>query len=228
MDDVLGGAGCVLFDFDGPLCNLFAGHPAPDIAARIRQDVLPGRRAQKLLTEEMRTTGDPLVLLRGLTPRSKLARAVERALTAEELLAVPTAAPTPYADKLVAALVSTGRRVAVTTNNSPEAVEAYLSPFGLLHHFTGTIHGRLHDATLLKPHPDCLERALAATGTRPDRAVMIGDTVSDLQAANAAGVPFVGYAPRRQRRETLRKAGAHDVVDSLKQVLDVVNTPSFG
>lgn len=228
MDDLIRRADCVLFDFDGPLCSLFAGHPAADIADRIRRDVLAGRQDPGPLSEEMRTTGDPQRILRGLVPGSPAARAVERALTAEELAATRTAAPTRYADDLVGALVARGCRVAVTTNNAQEVVEEYLSTRGLLHHFAGTIHGRLHDAALLKPHPDCLERALAATGTKPGRAVMIGDTVADCQAADAAGVPFLGYAPHRERETMLRAAGARHVVASLKEVLDVVSAPSFG
>ncbi|MZE77976.1 hypothetical protein GTY57_13445, partial [Streptomyces sp. SID5475] len=27
---------CVLFDFDGPVCDLFARHPAPDVADTMR------------------------------------------------------------------------------------------------------------------------------------------------------------------------------------------------
>jgi phosphoglycolate phosphatase-like HAD superfamily hydrolase len=228
MDDLLGSADCVLFDFDGPLCRLFAGHPAGGIADRIRRDVIGPRQSYGLLTEEMRATGDPLVLLRGLAPGSELARLVERTLTEEELHATATAMPTPYADRLVHTLVATGRRVAVTTNNAQEVAETYLAGRRLGHYFTGTVHGRLHDVSLLKPHPDCLERALAATGSTAGRAVMIGDTVPDHQAATAAGVPFVGYAPRAERREALHAAGARHIVGSLKEVLDVVGAPSFG
>jgi phosphoglycolate phosphatase len=90
------------------------------------------------------------------------------------------------------------------------------------------VHGRLSDATLLKPHPDCLLRALAATGTPPKRAVMLGDAVQDFEAATAAEVAFIGYAPSAERRRRLSGAGAEHVTGSLKEVLDAAGTRPFG
>jgi phosphoglycolate phosphatase len=43
-----------------------------------------------------------------------------------------------------------------------------------------------------KPHPAMLEAALSETGVDPENAVMIGDTVFDMEMAQAAGVPFIG------------------------------------
>ncbi|MCF6524176.1 HAD family hydrolase [Streptomyces sp. JJ36] len=227
MDDLLRAAQTVLFDFDGPLCRLFAGHPAPAIAQRMR-DLITAHGEPAALGPEARQSGDPLVVLRALEPGGELAVLLERALADEELVAARTALPTAYADRLVHTLAATGRRVAVTTNNAQEAVESYLHGRGLAHHFAGRVHGRLHDVSLLKPHPDCLRRALTATRTRPERAVMIGDTVADLEAAAAAGVPFLGFAHGPVRREALRAAGARHVVSSLEEVLTAVTAaPSF-
>lgn len=226
MEDVIGAADCVLFDFDGPLCRLFSGHPASDIAQRMR-DLISAHDAYATLTDEQRTTGDPLVVLRAVEHGDGLADLLERTLAEEELHAAKSAMPTAYADPLVHTLVAIGRRVAITTNNAQAAVERYLVSRGLEHYFTGTVHGRLHDVRLLKPHPDCLHRALAATHTRPERALMIGDTVADLHAARAACVPFLGYARSPERRKTLRRAGARHTVASLEEVLDMVSAPFF-
>jgi phosphoglycolate phosphatase len=42
-----------------------------------------------------------------------------------------------------------------------------------------------------KPHPECLQRALARLNLRPDQALYVGDHPVDGRAAEAAGVPFV-------------------------------------
>lgn len=219
MKDILRAADCVLFDFDGPMCRLFAGRPAPGIARHLRA-LVDDRGAA--LTPGARSTDDPQVVLRAVEPGSELARLLERTLTEEETRAVDSAAPTDHADRLVRTLVETGRRVAVTTNNSEAAVDRYLSSRGLTDFFPGAVHGRQDDVRLLKPHPDCLYRALAATRTPAERALMIGDTVNDLLAARAAGVPFVGYAPRPTRRAELLAAGAPDVVGSLDEMCRVL------
>lgn len=59
-------------------------------------------------------------------------------------------------------------------------------------------------------------------GAAPATALMIGDTPSDLLAARAAGVPFLGYARTERKGELLRDAGATVVVDSLEPVLRLV------
>ena len=41
-----------------------------------------------------------------------------------------------------------------------------------------------------KPAPDMVEKAIADLGVNPDQAVYVGDTINDLKAAHAAGVPF--------------------------------------
>lgn len=228
MDDLVGAAECVLFDFDGPICDLFRGHPASGIAEHMRALVERRGEAADVLTPALRATRDPQVILHGLKPDTELAVFLEDALTQQELRAARSAMPTPYADPLIRTLLATGHKVAVTTNNSPEAVAGYLATRDLDRCFAGHIHGRRADVRLLKPHPDCLERALESTGTPPEKSLMIGDTVNDLLAARAAGVPFVGYAPRPPRRQELYAAGAPYTVASLKELLELVSTPTFG
>jgi phosphoglycolate phosphatase-like HAD superfamily hydrolase len=53
---------------------------------------------------------------------------------------------------------------------------------------------------------------------------MIGDTATDLLAAQRAGVSFLGYARNENKERILKGAGAEVVVRSMKQVLDVLRT----
>ncbi|HZG02159.1 MAG TPA: HAD hydrolase-like protein [Streptomyces sp.] len=230
MYELIDAAECVLFDFDGPICRLFAGRPSSGIAERLR-GLIEERGEGGLLTEEVRSTDDPQVILRAVAaarPGGELAALVERTLTQEEAEAAGTASPTRFADRLVRALAATGRRLAVTTNNAPLAVERYLARHGLTPHFAGHIHGRRSDTRLLKPHPDCLYRALESTGTTPGRALMIGDSPVDRIAAEAAGVRFLGYGRTERKAGELRAAGAEHVVTSLQEVLTAVGAPTFG
>jgi phosphoglycolate phosphatase-like HAD superfamily hydrolase len=56
-------------------------------------------------------------------------------------------------------------------------------------------------------------------GAAPATALLIGDAPTDLLAARAAGVPFLGYARDEGKGRLLRDAGATAVVDSLEPVL---------
>jgi phosphoglycolate phosphatase-like HAD superfamily hydrolase len=51
---------------------------------------------------------------------------------------------------------------------------------------------------------------------------MIGDTTTDLYAARAVDVPFLGYARSEAKAKRLREAGAGVVVESMRPVLELV------
>ncbi|MFB7498942.1 HAD family hydrolase [Streptomyces sp. NPDC056161] len=214
----------VLWDFDGPICRLFAGHTAEHVAVDV-VEWLAGRGLRGLLTEPERQSPDPQVVLRAVDrrhPGSDLVAELEERLTQEELRATATAMPTAYADPLIRTWTAVGSRLAVATNNSPRVVRAYLHGRGLTSCFTPHIYGRTQDLQRLKPDPHCLNRALNAMGAAPSSSLMIGDTPTDLIAANRAGVPFLGYARNYRKEKLLRAAGATAVVDSLSTVLDLV------
>ncbi|MFF0160221.1 HAD family hydrolase [Streptomyces sp. NPDC005263] len=214
----------VLWDFDGPICGLFAQHSSQRIAEGF-VEWLDTLGLSHLLTEEERKDEDPQAVLRAVDSRhygSDLVAEMEKRLTQEELKAAPGAMPTPWADPLIRTWTAVGSRLAVTTNNSPEVVRGYLESRGLLSCFTPHIYGRTRDLGLLKPDPHCLNRALNALGAAPSDALMIGDTPSDLAAALEAEVPFLGYARNEKKEKHLRQAGAEDVVRSLEPLLRVL------
>lgn len=215
----------VLWDLDGPICQLFAGYPAHEIAGQLvgQIDAL-GMGA--LLTEQERFSDDPHDALLGVHARhrgSDLDLALEEWLTRRELDAVPRAMPTPYADPLIRAWSSRGVKFAITTNNSAVAAAAYIKSRRLTDCFP-YVYGRTRNLELMKPNPHCLNEAIKAMGAAPEATLMIGDAPTDLQAARHAGVLFLGYARNEDKDRVLRDAGAEVVVDSLAQVLDVLRS----
>jgi HAD superfamily hydrolase (TIGR01509 family) len=214
----------VLWDFDGPICRLFAGHSAERVAAELA-GWLEGRGLHGLLTKSELKTLDPHVVLRAVDrrhPRSDLVAELEERLTQEELRATATALPTAYADPLIRTWTAMGSRLAITTNNSPRVVRTYLASRDLTECFAPHIYGRTQDLHRLKPDPFCLNRALNAMGASPSAALMIGDTPSDFEAAQNAHVAFLGYARNEDKERQLRDAGATSVVSSLERVLKLL------
>ncbi len=219
--ELIGRARVVLWDFDGPICRLFARHKAERVAAEL-VEWLELQGLHGLLSDAERDTLDPQVVLRAVDrrhPGSDLVAELEERLTQEELRAASSALPTAYADPLIRTWAAVGARLAITTNNSPRVVRAYLDGRGLTGCFAPHIYGRTADLHLLKPDPHCLNRALNGMGTAPSAALMIGDSPSDLAAADHAGVPFLGYARTDPKRKLLHESGAAHVVTSLEPLL---------
>ncbi|MET7572694.1 HAD family hydrolase [Streptomyces sp. NPDC005492] len=223
--ELITGARFVLFDFDGPICQLFSGLSAAENVAKDLVSWLERQGLSELLTQRERQHPDPHVVLHAVSkrhPRSDLVEELEELLTQHELKAVDSAFPTPWADPLIRTWSAIGVQLAVATNNSPRTVTEYLHGRGLLECFTPHIYGRTNDLDLLKPNPHCLNRALRGMGAVPGDALVIGDTPSDCEAARRAGVPFLGYARNPYKETLLRRAGAEAIVDSLQPLLELV------
>lgn len=221
LQDLITRTRFVLWDFDGPICRLFAGHKADFVATELVR-WLDGSGWRHVLTHEERQLTDPYEVLRAVArrhPGSDLVAELEARLTREELRAASSAWPTAHADRLVRAWAARGARLAVTTNNSPAAARTYLRQRGLESCFGPHIYGRVQDPGLLKPHPHSLRQALAALGADPSDALMVGDGPSDLLAAQRAGVAFIGYARNDRKEKLLREAEAQHIVLSLSEVL---------
>ncbi|MER5753117.1 HAD-IA family hydrolase [Streptomyces sp. NPDC002088] len=216
----------VLFDFDGPICRLFAGHPA-DVIARDQVEWMETRGLGGMLTEEERFSKDPhgtLSSLHARYPGSDVIAGLEENLTRHELRAARVAMPTAYADPLIQTWVAVGARLAVVTNNSARTVTSYLNDRGLFSCFDPHIYGRTQELRLLKPHPEMLNRALTAMGAAPEASLMIGDALSDHAAARAAGVRFLGYARNPGAHRRMREGGvpAQSIMSSLKPLLQAL------
>ncbi|MET9462184.1 HAD family hydrolase [Streptomyces canus] len=215
----------VLWDMDGPICRLFAGYPAHQIAGELVNKI-DQLGMDGLLTELERSSNDPQVALRGAHERhrgSDLVLELEEWLTRRELAAVRTAMPTPYADPLIRTWSSYGVRFAITANNAAVAASAYVESRQLTDCFP-YVYGRTPNLDLMKPNPHCLEQAIKAMGAVPSATLMIGDTPTDLQAAQQAGVAFLGYARNEDKERLLKEAGAEVIVGSMKVVLEVLRS----
>ncbi|WP_327116228.1 HAD hydrolase-like protein [Streptomyces sp. NBC_01341] len=218
---LLAAAECVLFDFDGPLCDLFATRPATGVATRLAAEL---RRTGCDPEVAASGGGDPLALLQAVGAHygagERTVRA-ERCLAEEEIEAATGATPTEHALELIGALDAGGWRQAVTTNNSPAAVIRFFDRHESAALTGEHIHGRTPDLALLKPDPHCLLRALESTGCPdPAAAVMIGDSPADWLAARAVGVPFIGYAVNDRKRRALEEAGCRWAVRSLRGLVE--------
>lgn len=217
-EDILGDANAILLDFDGPICSIFAGLPAPLVAERLRQVL---SQSGVTIPAAMATEADPLEVLRfsATVGTSDLVVAVDDELRAAELDAVIVAAPTPGGAEVIKAARRDYRAVAIVSNNSAPAIHAYLGAHGLagdVAYVVGRRHGEPH---LMKPNPAPIKDALIRLGIAAAATVLIGDSTTDVEAAHANGVRCIGLANRPYKFDSLRDASADVVIGSMLDLL---------
>lgn len=219
---VLAQVDAVLVDFDGPICQVFAGVPAPEVAADLRRFYAAayGDAAAAALEQG----DDPVGLVQSAgAQRLPHASELERRLSEHETAAMRSAAPTAGAAEALAGLERAGFPLAAVSNNSGEALRRYFEDHGL-EHLIKTLIGRPSDCLWrMKPDPYPLEQAARTLGVPAHRTVLIGDSITDVQAAQAAGALSIGFANKPGKSARLSRAGADAVITSMAQILAAVD-----
>jgi phosphoglycolate phosphatase len=190
----------VVFDLDGTLVDT-----APDLHAHLNALLAELGRPGLALAEIRPMIGDGAraLLQRGLAASGGLPAGADLDALFREFLSRYTAQPVRFGrvyEGVVAvldALAAAGVRLGVCTNKAQAPSDRVLAALGLERYFPVVIGGdRL---TVRKPDPGHLRAVLERLGAPPARAVMVGDSATDLATARAAGVACVlvsfGYTP---------------------------------
>lgn len=209
----------VMLDFDGPVCHMFAGRPAPGVADRLRALIA----AEQDVPDELADEADPLGFYR-YTPQlpADLAARVTERLRAEEVEAAATAELTPGVVDVMHACKRTGRVVTVVSNNTPEAVETFLAKHDLskyIEHVSGRSNA---DPALMKPSPYLLQRAADAVETRLAASVLVGDSDTDIEAAHATGMTAIAYANKPGKADRFAKLNAEAIITDMRRLATAV------
>lgn len=221
LRQILANTDALLLDFDGPICSVFAGIPAPTVAGQLRDVLAEGGYVD--LPGDVRNSADPFdVFFYAAKLGRDEARYVEAAFRAHEVEAMQSAEPTSETVDLVRAWKATGRALAVVSNNSVAAVEAYLD----IHEIRAEVDfvsARVNsDAALLKPSPFLVLEAVKRLAVPAPRCVLVGDSVTDIQAARSAHVVPVGYANKSGKTGSLAAAGVDLVITDMGLMLAVL------
>jgi phosphoglycolate phosphatase len=194
-------AATIVFDLDGTLIDT-----APDLVdtlnvlfAREGLPPVPYETARNLIGG-----GARMMIARGIEADG---RTVEPA-TLERMFAdfiahysehvADRSRPFPGLGDALDELAAAGFRFAVCTNKLERLSLRLLDALKLTHRFAA-ICGQ-DTFGVQKPDPEVLRRTIAAAGGSPQRAIMIGDSHTDIRTARAANVPVIavdfGYSER--------------------------------
>lgn len=117
--------------------------------------------------------------------------------------------PKPGLVQVLKELAAAGVKMAVGTSAQRRRTLETLDHFGIAERFGAVVTG--DDVGATKPAPEVFLRAAALVHAQPANTVVVEDSPIGIEAARAAGMKCVGYAPP-ERIEQLRKAGADDLI----------------
>lgn len=182
----------VAFDLDGTLVET-----APDLIAATNH-VLANAGLAIVPPEILRPAisfGAAAMIAKGFAHHGQQVRADVSGAHFEQFIAYYTAniAATSHAfpglEASLDSLATRGARLAVCTNKQAALSEQLLGDLRLRTRFAA-LAGR-DTFPVCKPHPDHLIGAIRMAGGDPKRAIMVGDSKTDIDTAKAAGIPVV-------------------------------------
>jgi HAD superfamily hydrolase (TIGR01509 family) len=200
----------VLFDVDGTLIDSNAAHAEAWYRA-LRAHGVPTdlERVRRLIG----VGGDKLLpAIAGVDHESPQGQVISRERKKHFQAMLPRLTPTPGARALVEHLRARGITLVIATSADHHDLEQLLMQARLDDLFPRRTSS--DDAAGSKPDPDIVHAALRKAGARPDRAVLIGDTPYDIEAAARAGVPCIAL-----------RCGGYWADDHLRSAIAIFDTP---
>ncbi len=127
---------------------------------------------------------------------------------------VDDVAPLEGAAAFIRELTRRGNTVVVASSGSADDVDRFIDLLEVGHDIDACITA--DDVEASKPEPDLIEAAVGKIGGGP--AVMVGDSVWDVKAAERAGLETIGVLSGGYSDEELRDAGAAAVYESVDEL----------
>ena len=189
----------VLLDVDGTLIDSNDAHARAwcDAFAACDREV-PYSRIRMLIG----MGGDALVEhLTGLPRDSRDTKKLQHAHAEHFKREVPKLAPIVGARQLVLHLLREGYRFAVATSSGADQLSLLLEAAGVAD--LCELRTTADDVDAAKPEPDVIRAAIHELGVDCSRAVLIGDTPYDIEAATRAGVETIGFTSGGFSKESL-------------------------
>ena len=120
----------------------------------------------------------------------------------------------------IAFLKSAGYKLGCVTNKAAQFTEPLLKDLGIYDNFSIVISG--DTLPQKKPDPAPLLHAAEFFGVAPEEAMMLGDSVSDVKAARAAGFQIICMSYGYNHGEDIRTANPDAVIDSMAELPELL------
>jgi len=126
----------------------------------------------------------------------------------------------PHVLDTLKALHDRGLQLAVCSSRGRPTLDAFVHHFGLEDYIGMVVSA--NDVQHAKPHPEPVQKILAALSVSPQEALVVGDASFDIVMGCAAGCRTCGVTYGNQTAAELQAAGADSLIDDFADLLKLV------
>lgn len=124
--------------------------------------------------------------------------------TLHELVKIEGYTPIPYTKELIKNLYSHGVKLAIASSSTLKEIEDVVKVLGIRKYFTKLVSGTT--VSHPKPAPDIFLKACSELGVNTNESIIIEDSSNGVKAANAAGIPAIGFINKNSGKQDLSTA----------------------
>jgi phosphoglycolate phosphatase len=124
----------------------------------------------------------------------------------------------PGTEATLKSLRRKGFKIGIITRNCEDAVRKV---FPDINDFCDVFVSR-NSVKKVKPHPDHLTHAMELLKTSGEKAVMVGDHITDIQAGKRVGMETIGVLTGRTKKEEFEKVGADYILRDSSEICDLI------
>ena len=125
----------------------------------------------------------------------------------------------PHVAETMAELHAQGCRFSVASSRGTESLKDFLREMGIAPYISYVLGA--DDVKRAKPHPEPVLKTLADLSVDASEALVVGDMPVDIQMGLGAGAFTCGVTYGNSNRAALLEAGAHYVIDSFEELLQL-------
>jgi myo-inositol-1(or 4)-monophosphatase len=202
LDTILSRARHLIFEFDGPVCDLAAAMPDPIMLTRQIRSTFAAHGTE--LPATITGANTPADILAAATEADpNLAGQIDTELGVIETTAVRQARPAAYIHEALAACRDSGRTPAILGQQAAQAVTVYLDKHSLSEQASQVTTLPAYPPGHLQPATHLLQDTIRALGTTPGDCALITASPASTESARTIGVLTIGYATTPDASERL-------------------------
>jgi phosphoglycolate phosphatase len=215
----------IIFDFDGTLAVLNIDFNA--MRERIFDLIRHFGIDEELIKEKylLEVIDEACQILEKRSPSSveEFYQKAHQILHQVEMMAAEKGRLIPGMGETLKNLRKKGIKVGIVTRNCDEAVQKVFPNIDV---FCDVFVSR-NSVKKVKPHPDHLTYVMESLKVPGDKAWMVGDHPTDIQAGRQAGMKTIGVLTGRTKREGFEKAGADYILENVTEIGRLLEEPSL-